>query len=391
MNELKGERIISLDIIRGFAILGIFIVNMLSFHSPIMYMDPLTWWDSPLDHGTYKVINVLAEGSFYPLFAMLFGYGLVILRERTLARGENFRAVAIRRLTFLLLFGVIHAFLIWHGDILITYAMVGFLFLLLLRASSKVMLITGALLAIIPNLFFSLLMTVVVLIVPEEELVVHSIMDAEQVALVYQEGSYTEITAQRVKDWFAVNNPLNSIILVLMILPPFLIGGGAAKLKLMERVKQLKKPLAISFSIFLVFGLFLKLLPYTFNYNLAFQYIAYSFGGPLLALAYALGIALLLESRWRKPLALIAPVGKMSLSNYLFQSILATLIFYSYGLGLFSEVSVLWGTALVFLIYGLQVIFSRLWMKNHLYGPAEWVWRTATYWKKQPWKIEAVK
>lgn len=391
MNELKGERIISLDIIRGFAILGIFLVNMLSFHSPMLYLEPLTWWDSPLDQGTYKVINVLAEGSFYPLFAMLFGYGFVILRERTLVRGNKFRAVAIRRLIVLLVIGIIHAFLIWHGDILITYAIIGFLFLLLLRASSKVMLITGTLLAIIPNLFFSLFMTVAVTIVPEEELIVYSIKDAEQAAQVYQEGSYTEITAQRFNDWFAVNNPLNSIILVLMVLPPFLIGGGAAKLKLMERVNQLKRPLAISFSIFLVAGLFLKLIPYIFTYNLAFQYVAYSFGGPLLAIAYALGIALLLESRWGKPLALIAPVGKMSLSNYLFQSVLATLIFYSYGLGLFGEVSVLWGTVLVFVIYGLQIIFSRLWMKNHLYGPAEWIWRTATYWKKQPWKVKAGK
>lgn len=389
MNELKGERIMSLDIIRGFAILGIFLVNMLSFHSPILYLDPLTWWDSPLDQGIYKVINVLAEGSFYPLFAMLFGYGLVILRERTLARGLNFRVVAIRRLTVLLVIGIIHAFLIWHGDILITYALIGFLFLLLLSASSKVMLITGALLAIIPNLFFSLLMTVAVSIVPEQELVVYSnsITDGEQAAHVYAEGSFVEITAQRFKDWFAVNNPLNFIILVIMVLPPFLIGGGAAKLKLMERVKKLRKPLTVGFSIFLVFGLFLKLLPYIFTYNLATQYVAYSFGGPMLAIGYALGIALLSESRWRKPLAIFAPVGKMSLSNYLFQSIIATLIFYSYGLGFFGKVSALWGTALAFAVYGLQIILSRLWMKHHLYGPAEWIWRTATYGKKQIWKV----
>lgn len=387
MNELKGERIISLDIIRGFAILGIFLVNMLSFHSPILYLDPLTWWDSPLDQGIYKVINVLAEGSFYPLFAMLFGYGLVILRERTLARRLNFKVVAIRRLTVLLVIGIIHAFLIWHGDILITYAIIGFLFLLLLRASSKVMLITGALLAVIPNLFFSLLMTVAVSIVPEQELEVYSITDGEQAAHVYAEGSFAEITTQRFKDWFAVNNPLNFIILVIMVLPPFLIGGGAAKLKLMERVKKLRKPLKAGFLIFLVFGMFLKLIPYIFTYNLATQYVAYSFGGPMLAIAYALGIALLSESRWRKPLTIFAPVGKMSLSNYLFQSIIATLIFYSYGLGFFGKVSVLWGTALTLVVYGLQIILSRLWMKHHLYGPAEWIWRTATYGKKQPWKV----
>ena len=158
------NRIVSLDMIRGVAILGIFLVNMLSFHSPFLYIDPLEWWQEPVDRGIYIFIDIFVQASFYPLFSILFGYGLILLWERTVQKGLHFYPIIIRRLSLLLIVGLAHAFLIWHGDILFNYALLGFIFLLFNRLSGKGMLIMGSILYLIPNLLlFGLLLLMVMM------------------------------------------------------------------------------------------------------------------------------------------------------------------------------------------------------------------------------------
>lgn len=372
---------------RGFAILGIFFVNMLSFHSPYLYLNPFAWWDSSLDQWIYRGIDILAQGSFYPLFSLLFGYGLILLYERTTGRGDPFYSMAFRRLLFLLFVGIIHTVFIWHGDILINYALLGFLMLLFMRLSGTGLIITGFLLWLIPNLILSLLMLVVALFVPGEELSIYNLTLANQSVEIYQQGSYMDILNQRLADWYLVNNPVNFLFMLFSVFPFFLIGGGMAKLKWMERVAELKKRFVLSFALLFGGGLFLKLTPYMMERNVALEYIQDSLGGPMLAISFALGIALWLEkSPDNKILKLFAPVGKLSMSNYLLQSIIATLIFYSYGFGFYGKVSVFTGSLFVIVFYAGQILFSNYWLKNHRYGPIEWVWRSATYKKIQPWK-----
>lgn len=127
----QRDRIVAIDIIRGISIFGIFLVNMMSFHSPLLYVDPHTRWHQGLEKYTYRFIDVFAEGSFYPLFALLFGYSFVLFREKVVGQGMNFTVLALRRLFFLLVVGIIHAFFIWHGDILIQYSILGFIFIFL--------------------------------------------------------------------------------------------------------------------------------------------------------------------------------------------------------------------------------------------------------------------
>lgn len=390
MYSPEKSRIISLDMMRGFAILGIFLVNMLSFHSPILYLDPLSWWEKPVDKASYMVVDVLAQGSFYPLFSLLFGYGLVLLYDRTMKRGQSFYPIAFRRLFMLLAIGIVHAVLIWHGDILINYALLGILFLLFLRLSGTSLLITGWLIWIIPNILLTLLFVIAALFVPGEEVSIYDASMAQESVEIYQQGSYVEVLEQRVRDWYAVNNPLNSMFMLISIFPFFLIGGGMAKLKWFERVKELRKPMMIGFLVLVTFGLLLKISPYVFSHNLAFEYIQDSLGGPLLGIAFALGFALWAEkSPENKLLRAFAPIGKTSMSNYLLQSILSTFIFYSYGLGFYNRVSVLTGTLLVIVIYSLQMVGSSYWLKAHPFGPVEWIWRSVTYKKKQSWKRES--
>lgn len=384
---LEKDRIISLDIMRGFAILGIFLVNMLSFHSPYLYIDPFVWWDSPADKGAYAFIDIFVQASFYPLFSILFGYGLVILRESAMAKGLDFGGMAARRFSLLLLIGIIHAFLIWHGDILINYAIFGFIFLLFVKLSGKNMLLTGILLYIIPNLLFVLLLFATALVIPPEELSIYDKEAALASLQAYQNGSFSEITSQRIQDWSGVNNLASLPIMLASIFPLFLIGGGAAKLRWLEEPEKNRAFLMKIMLVSLAGGLLFKLLPYITESNLGLDYMQDIFGGPLLAIAYGLGIPVVMKNSQGPGLLLpLSYVGKLSLSNYLFQSIISTFIFYSYGLGFYGKVSAFWGTLLVMFIFAFQVIISRFWIVRYYYGPVEWLWRSFTYLKIPNWK-----
>ncbi|MED3551505.1 DUF418 domain-containing protein [Cytobacillus praedii] len=385
----EQERIISLDIMRGFAILGIFLVNMLTFHSPYPNFDPYEWWSGAADKAIYTFIDIFVQASFYTLFSLLFGYGLVIMWERSKLRGVTFGWIGVRRLFFLLMIGMLHAFFIWHGDILITYAIMGFVFLLFIRMTGRNLMITGILLYIIPNLLVSLLLFVSLLVAPAEEITVYEPALAEMAMQVYQNGSFAEITAQRISDWYETNNLATLPFMFISIFPLFLIGGGAAKLKWLEKPKEHKKFLIWIACLSLVFGIIFKLLPYILGKNFATEYVQDIFGGPLLAIGYGLTIALAIEKNAIcKLLSPLSYVGKLSMSNYLFQSIASTLIFYNYGLGLYGEISVMTGTLMVIFIYILQIAASRLWISNYYYGPVEWIWRSFTYFSWPKWKKE---
>ncbi|UQD51371.1 DUF418 domain-containing protein [Bacillus methanolicus] len=385
--NLNQERILSLDIIRGFAILGIFLVNMISFHSPILYIDPLKWWRDSLSKAVYMFIDIFAQASFYPLFSMLFGYGLVIMMERSQKKRVNFYVIVVRRLFLLFLIGVIHAFFIWHGDILINYAILGFIMLLFLKLPPRSLMITGTLLYVIPNIFLTLFISIGMLFAPREEWNRHDEHSAAASIEVYSHGSYTEITEQRVRDWYMVNNLESFFMMLTAILPLFMLGAGTAKLKWLENPERHKKWLLFIMVAAGITGLILKGLPYLFGTNIAIDYIQDTFGGPLLSIAYGLSIALLVN-RKRAALFLssIAAVGRMSLSNYLFQSICSTFIFYSYGLGYYGKISLFEGTILALAIFVVQAAVSYIWMKHFYYGPMEWLWRSFTYLSLPKWK-----
>jgi uncharacterized protein len=383
----EQKRIVSLDMMRGFAILGIFLVNMLSFHTPFLYIDPLQWWKGPLDKGIYIFIDIFVQASFYPLFSMLFGYGLVMLRERAQLKEISFMPIAFRRLSLLLVVGLIHALFIWHGDILFNYALLGFIFLLFIKLSGRKMMVIGNLFYILPNLLFYSLLLLTILFLPGEKFAIDNPFLVSQSLDIYQNGTFLAITTQRIEDWMYTNNGFGLIMMVFSLLPLFLIGGAAAKSKWLERIQDYRKGLTITLILTFVFGLFFKLLPYLFATNLATAYAQDIFGGPLLAISYGLLIAYFADKKYlNKLLISMSYVGRMSFSNYLFQSIVATLLFYGYGLGFYGKVSVLTGTLLVFGIYICQMFLSRLWLNYYYYGPAEWLWRNFTYFKKQKWR-----
>ncbi|MFJ7976053.1 DUF418 domain-containing protein [Peribacillus sp. NPDC096379] len=375
-----SQRVQSIDSLRGLAILGIFLVNMPDFHSPFLHINPLEWWRDNPDRIFYILVDLFAQASFYPMFAFLFGFGAVILAKRAQDRNQSFPLVFSRRLVVLLVIGCVHAFFIWHGDILINYALFGFFFLLFYRMSGITLLWLGSLLFAIPALLFSLLMMLIYFTIPDEAVIPTNFEMVKASIEAYQLGTFMEIFQQRFVEWYMVNNLGNGIILFFSIFPLFLIGAGFAKLKWLEKTKEHQRKLAMIAVVCLVIGSLLKASPYIANYNYFTVSLQDMIGGPVISIFYITAIVLLLQNKSiAKIVSLLANVGRLSMSNYLLQSIIGTLLFYSYGFGLYDKISFTTGVVLVVVIYFLQLVLSTIWLKYYRIGPVEYIWRFATY------------
>ncbi|WP_083632266.1 DUF418 domain-containing protein [Domibacillus antri] len=381
----ETTRIISIDVLRGLSLFGIFLVNMLSFHSPYFYYNPYEWWKTSQDLTAFSWIDIFIQASFYPLFAMMFGFGVAMQYEKAKQQGRSFAWTGIRRLTFLVLLGLVHAFFIWPGDILFNYAVCGFVLLLFLRFSGRLLLIFGTALLFLPAAFISLLLILAAQMDANNAIHWTDIASVSQSIAAYGSGTYAEITTQRINDWLNVNMVDGSFFFQLIsILPFLLIGAGAFKLNMVGRWAAQPKKTAVLFLVFFIAGLLLKWVPHILDSsNVAYSYIQDAVGGPILAVSYAAFIVLLCS--FEQPQKLLKPfaaAGKMSLTNYLTQSIIGTLIFYHYGLAYYGQVTVLTGIWLCVTIFSIQVIASNLWLGRFKRGPFEALWRTITYGKR---------
>ncbi len=372
-----NERIEALDLIRGFALLGILLINMPAFHSPFSYIDPYTWFDGEWDTEVFTFLDIFVQASFYPLFSMLFGYGLAMQFVKAQKNGKRFAPLASKRLFFLLIIGLMHAFLIWYGDILITYALTGILLIGMLRLPPAWLLGFSATLYAIPQL---LLTAVMFIAVSADSNFYTGIQEVQNSLAAYPTGSFAEIFRQRIDDWMYVNNPSTYFLLMIIILPHMMLGAAAAKWRLVERADQLKglwTGLAIGgFGL----GLLLKSMPFIFEKNFAFMHVQDFLGGPLVTIGYAAAIVLLSRfTGFQKLFHPFAKVGRMSMTIYIMQSLIATFIFYSYGFGLYGQVDILVGTIIALGIFAVQLIFAELWFTKFSQGPLEFLWKKATY------------
>ncbi|ANU19858.1 hypothetical protein BBI15_06350 [Planococcus plakortidis] len=371
------ERVDAIDLMRGFSLFGILLINMLAFHTPLTYIDPYKWFSGNMDQTIFTGLDIFVQASFYPLFSMLFGYGLMMQFLRAEHYGQPFMPIAVKRLLVLLAFGIVHAFLIWYGDILITYALMGLLLIGMFRLPPAWLLGLGVLLYTLPHVMFTVIMFLAVMVDPN---IYIGYQEAEQSVAAYQSGTFAEIFSRRLTDWYYVNNPFSFIILAVTILPLMMVGAAAAKLRMIEQTAAKKKTWLVLGVVALTAGLLLKMTPYLFDKNYAFQYVQEIFGGPLVAIGYAAIIALLsLNVNFMKVLSPLVKAGRMSMTVYITQSIIATSIFYSFGLGLYGQVDLLTGTLIALGIFVLQLIFAELWFSKFNRGPIEMVWRRWTY------------
>lgn len=392
------ERIVTLDIIRGFALLGILLVNMLLFMAPLLYVNlAITpWWTKTGDIMADYFITIFAEGKFYTIFSFLFGYGFYIFMMRAREKGRPVVKLYLRRILVLLLIGIMHITLLWWGDILHFYAVIGVFLLLFRNKNEKTLLIWSAILIIIPIVivggFIALAAAVDGQDIVGYDLAQHLEKQAQISLQVYSQGSFTEILQQRLSDFSFVLG--NMFVMSPQVMAMFLLGTYAARQRLIQDINVNGPLLRKVWLCSLIVGIPFIFLQFTGKYNLLgmsfmvsqFNYLTGTvIGGAAFCFLYITTIIFILQKPgWFGILAPLGDVGRMALTNYLLQSVIATTVFYGYGLGLFGRVGPAWGIVLTILIFTLQVYFSRYWMKKYHFGPMEWLWRTLTYGKLQP-------
>ena len=358
--EPESKRIIILDIIRGFALFGILLVNTPSLNTPA-WMDTIDFGfqKSVYDHAVTKFIFAFAMESFYPIFAMLFGIGVAIFLSK---EAHNIYKLYVRRMLFLLLIGLLHASLVWWGDILIVYAVLGLFLPFFYSWQPRNILI-----------FIILIMFTlcgIELMQPTAENLSEQSFDT---LLTYSTGSFWQITRQRIYDWVQVYflnaTPWDSLIYFLNMFAIMLLGMWAHKQKVLNMLENNFKILILT-----SFGIVL----FTFLANIL------DILSPLTKLSKSIFYILLiiLISRNKYMYAVLRPLannGRMSMTNYLGFNICLSLIFYGYGLGLYGSMGPAWQMFIVVALYLIFLGFSTLWLSKFNYGPFERIWRLATY------------
>ncbi|APB38436.1 DUF418 domain-containing protein [Weizmannia coagulans] len=368
----------AIDILRGFSLFGILMVNMLSFLSPYLYINPYDWFKAE-DRAIVTWIEVFFQSSFYPIFAFLFGYGLMVQKQRAERAGVEVYQFLFRRLSVLLVLGLAHAWLIWPGDILAAYAVFGMMLLPFLKLGGKVLMFGGAALFFIPHLLISFYLMVMAIRSPDASLLYTDWRNATASLQVYANGSFIDITKRRWLDWYAVYGPSGTWHAFLSVFPLIMAGAGVCREGWLTKRRIPAKKWLLFFCCCFAFGLFCKLLPVIVAPILPFLYIRETIGGVILSGAYVALIELCVKHRLADFLRPVAMAGRMSLSNYISQSGLASLIFYAYGLGLYGKLSVSSGVLLVVLLFLMQVLVSDIWLHRFRYGPLEWGWRRLSY------------
>ncbi|MGB3714522.1 MAG: M28 family peptidase [Candidatus Promineifilaceae bacterium] len=377
------ERIEVVDILRGFAIFGILLVNMYGFAG--MALNPQNY--SGLDRVVVILILLFAQAKFYSLFSFLFGWGMWIQMSRAIAKGVNFVPLYIRRMLVLLAIGILHGIFIWTGDILTVYAILGLLLLLFRNSSERTLLIAIALLLLLP----------MIVNLPGEamnsfregyaELADFLRTFGPQADTVYGNGTYRQITERRFQGF--IGGQTWFIYWIGNVFAMFLLGFYAGKRGYFHNISKHLPTFRRTMWTGLVVGLLLSGISVLLAIRPDLlspewrQFVRIStrtVGAPALMLFYVSAITLLSQREaWHSRLAPLAPVGRMALTNYLVQSLVLTLIFYGYGLGLYGEIGPTAGLILTILVYLSQIRFSAWWLERYRFGPMEWLWRTLTY------------
>jgi len=399
-------------------------MNIYAFELPFAaYKNPLPWGGATgLNLGTWYVTHLLCDLKFMALFSMLFGAGLVLMTGRVKTSGQRFAGVYYRRIFWLLVIGMIHAYFLWFGDILVPYAVCGLLLYLFRRRSGRFLIIFGLVVLLLgamirtgggiqlehfrqtsfeaeaalsagqpltqeQEIFSDIWRELKSTFEPSPEEIREDI-DAYQ-------GGYIEGFNNRAPMVLMMQTQAMVFMFIWRIGGLMLLGMGLMKLGVFsgQRSTRFYASLVVA-----GYGLGLPLIGYGatemwrhgFDFVYSFQIGGhYNYFGSLLVAGGHIGTVMLIcKSRFFARLKLrLSAVGRMALSNYLMHTVICTTIFYGYGLGLFGQIDRFPLMAFVVAIWILQLYVSPIWLRHFLFGPAEWLWRTLTYWRRQPMRL----
>jgi uncharacterized protein len=464
-----NERIVTLDVIRGLALLGIFLMNIEWFNRPIGDLDAgMPAGVAGIDYWAGWFVHVFVRGKFWTMFSLLFGMGFAVMLTRAERAGRGFFAPYLRRTLALAAFGVLHFIFVWTGDILFSYAAGAVLLMVVFYAKPKVLLLLAGVLGVCaavfgiaaksghsfgpwqPFLAFSIPLLVlgcvaatlrrwpvtglrnaglVLYLLPflamtiggavmtmnasqvrdqateqaaktpeqkkelakEKEKKVEARQErAQEIAdetRLMSGGTYADATAWRAGQF--AKHQGQTVGFAIIVLGMFLLGAWfirsgvmadpAAHLPLFRKLALYGIPLGLGISLVSAAIAVTHVRdqndgPYQLAMGLAML------GNLPACLGYVGAVVLMFHGRLRRWVAPLAAPGRMALTNYLSQSLICTLFFYGYGLGHWG-MGRAWQVVFVFVVFGLQILFSRWWLARFRYGPMEGLWRSVTYLK----------
>ncbi len=391
-SPVKRDRILAIDVLRGISILGILPMNMQLFAQTAGgCMNPYAGaFVDDTNITTFVILRILIGTKDLLVFSMLFGAGVVMLDNMKRTDGQSQAALHFRRMAVILAFGLIHAYAIWFGDILVTYAVCGSLIYPLRKIGPKLQISLGVFIFMIPMLAILALHFIVpqlsdnmieiarVMFYPSVE---------EQNAFIdtYRQGWLGQMPAR------AEGSLVNQTLGVLLCMGPIgagmmIVGMGMYKLGYLTGKRTDRSYFAmIAIALLVGFPMLLYGFYWSFQHNWAlpdgyflgwfFRETAY----PIIVLGW-IGATMLICKYGKLKLLTraLAATGQLALSNYLMQSLVCSFIFYGHGLGLVGRVDHLQQIYITLAIWTVQLCVSPLWLKRYHIGPAEWLWRSLT-------------
>ncbi len=422
----SSERFQSMDTLRGVAVLGILVMNIYAFAMPFAaYSNPLAMGGTdPLNMGTWFVTHILFDQKFLSIFAMLYGAGMVMMTDRAEAKGAKITRVFYRRSFWLLVIGILHGYLIWVGDILFAYAAIGMLMFLLRKRSPTTLIVIGVLMLPMANVLGALGGAYTIELRDQaielearqaagDELTDSELAkikewnlsaafmapDAEDIQrdIDAYRGTYADALEYRIPVIAMLQTQGTFFYLLWRAGGLMLIGMALMKLGVLKAQRSsrfYRNMMLLGYGIGLPIMAFsaIDLYNHDFDGLYAFKtgmisnywgsiFVALGHVGLVMSLVRA-GALVALQKRF-------AAVGRMAFTNYLMHSLVMTTIFYGHGFNLYTEVPRFYQMGFVVALIGLQLLYSPWWLQRFRFGPAEWLWRSMTYWRLQPMRQPA--
>jgi uncharacterized protein len=394
----ERERIAALDVLRGVALLGILAMNIRSFAAPFAtYLNPTLMHEySGASRAAYWVTTLVFDTKMISIFSILFGAGALIYSGKGGDGNVSATRLWYRRNFWLLIIGLVHAYLIWEGDILVVYSLCALLFLWWTRKlpAWALILLATVMLAIGGALSIGHA-TVWDIYTPEEQAEEISLWQptsnqlAEELA-IYRDG-YLGIVAHRAPLVFFVQTLYFLLFFLWRAGGMMVLGEGLMKWGILTGARSKSFYLAMALVGYVV-GLPLvwiglrELDAVSYSVPQRFLLDLYNYFGSIAVALGHVGLVLCLLGRW--PMSgwfdRLAAVGRMALTNYLVQSLICTTLFYGYGFNLYGRLDYAWQLAVVAAVWTLQLIVSHWWLRRFQFGPVEWLWRWLTYGVRPP-------
>ena len=381
------KRIELLDIFRGFAIYGIFVVNIVIMNSTFLNQDEFAkQWTSVIDITSQRILQLFFYTKFFPIFSLLFGLGISMQALKLFEKKELSFSFFARRMFILFIFGILHIILLWSGDVLNIYAILGLLTTLLITKSNRLILILSLIIFIFP--FYDRFFEYVFKLIDFRPEIYLNDYTGASVNHTIKNGTYFQGIKLRILEYLS-NIPMLFGFLGPIALSMFLLGLYLGKNKIYDTleafISKIKKPVIIItlitngyrilflflltkldiYKIELLRGLFIKLM---------------ILSDVLMGLFYLWLIGWLwYKTKWKKVLSPLKYAGRMALTNYIMQSFIGLILFSSIGFKLYESLSPSQTLLTATLVFIFQIILSKIWLSYFRFGPLEWIWRCLTY------------